>query len=38
MNIPPIIDVAGVLISSQIFTEFFCCKVSVVWKVTLALL
>ena len=25
MNIPPIIDVAGVLISSEIFTEFFCC-------------
>ena len=25
MNIPPIIDVAGVLISSEIITEFFCC-------------
>ena len=25
MNIPPIIDVAGVLISSELFTEFFCC-------------
>ena len=25
MNIPPIIDIGGVLISSEIITEFFCC-------------
>ena len=25
MNIPPILEVGGVLISSEIFTEYFCC-------------